>query len=231
MKRSIILGAVSAMAMIASAQAANLSAPVAAEPAYVPPPYTWSGFYIGVNGGYGWNSGGVTVIHTEPYYPSSSSWMEANGINHNFDGGFGGGQIGFNVQRDRMVFGLEADFQGSGLSSSATIRPDNWYGYATASSQLDWFATIRGPLGLVAYNNWLIYMTGGAAFGGVQDSLHQDFDWGLYSTRGLASTKYWGAATATHSWGTCWAPAWNTASRPPGRSSSNINTWTWVSRA
>ena len=172
------------MAMIASAQAANLSAPVAAEPAYIPPPYTWSGFYIGVNGGYGWNSGGVSVIHTEPYYPSiSSSWLEADGVNHNFEGGFGGGQIGFNVQRDRMVFGLEADFQGSDLSSSATIRPDHWFGYATASSQLDWFATLRGRLGLVAYDNWLIYITGGAAFGGVQDSLRQDFDWGLY-TRG-----------------------------------------------
>ena len=175
------------MAMIASAQAANLSAPAVTEPAYVPPPYTWSGFYIGVNGGYGWNSGGVSVIHTEPYYPSISSdsgsccWLEANGINHNFDGGFGGGQIGFNVQRDRMVFGLEADFEGSGLSSSARFEQKNWFGYATASSQLDWFATIRGRLGLVAYDNWLVYITGGAAFGGVQDSLNQNFDWGLYT--------------------------------------------------
>ena len=86
-----------------------------------------------------------------------------------------------------MVFGLEADFEGSGISSSATIRPDHWNGpdrwngFATASSQLDWFATIRGRLGLVAYDNWLIYITGGAAFGGVQDSLNQNFDWGLYT--------------------------------------------------
>ena len=105
----------------------------------------------------------------------------ADGRNHNFEGGFGGGQIGFNIQRDRMVYGLEADFQGSGLSASSRIEPDRWFGYSTASSQLDWFATIGGRLGLVAYDNWLIYITGGAAFGGVQDSLRQDFDWGLFS--------------------------------------------------
>ena len=33
----------------------------------------------------------------------------------------------------------------------------------------------------MAYDNWLVYITGGAAFGGVQDSLHQNFDWGLYT--------------------------------------------------
>ena len=51
--------------MIASAQAANLTTPAVTETAYTPPPYIWSGFYIGVNGGDAWNSGGVTVLGTE----------------------------------------------------------------------------------------------------------------------------------------------------------------------
>lgn len=59
MKRSLLLGAVSAMAMIASAQAADLGG--AKETVYTPPPYNWAGFYVGVNGGYAWNQGGVSV--------------------------------------------------------------------------------------------------------------------------------------------------------------------------
>ncbi len=90
-------------------------------------------------------------------------------------GGFGGGQIGFNIQRDRLVFGLEADAQGADVSGSSRADFDqSGHQFGTASTQLDWFATIRGRLGLVAYENWLVYITGGVAFGGIQDKLNFD---------------------------------------------------------
>jgi outer membrane immunogenic protein len=176
MKRSVILGAVSAMAMIASAQAANLSTTSLKETAYTPPPYSWAGFYIGVNGGDAWNSGGVSVLATE----CKDGWLEANG-HGDLGGGFGGGQIGFNIQRDRLVFGLEADAQGAGVSGSSRAEPDRLgWGFGTSSTQLDWFATIRGRLGLAVYENWLVYLTGGVAFGGIQDNLNQSFDSGRH---------------------------------------------------
>ena len=65
MKRSLLLGAVSAMAMIASAQAADLGG--TKETVYTPPPYNWAGFYVGVNGGYAWNQGGVSVSPVEAF--------------------------------------------------------------------------------------------------------------------------------------------------------------------
>ena len=165
------------MAMIASAQAANLSAPVVKEAAYTPPPYFWSGFYIGVNGGDAWNSGGVSVLGTE----CVDGWVQPKNLHGDLGGGFGGGQIGFNIQRDRLVFGLEADAQGAGVSGSSRTDLDPWgHGFATSSTQLDWFATIRARLGLVAYENWLVYITGGAAFGGIQDNLNQSFDGGKH---------------------------------------------------
>ena len=171
MKRSVFLGAVSAMAMIASAQAANLSKPSITETAYTPPPYSWAGFYIGVNGGDAWNSGGVSVLPTE----CVDGWVEAKNGHGDLGGGFGGGQIGFNIQRDRLVFGLEADAQGADVSGSSRADFDRWgHQFGTASTQLDWFATIRGRLGLAPYENWLVYITGGVAFGGIQDKLNFD---------------------------------------------------------
>ena len=69
-------------------------------PVYVAAPI-WSGFYIGVNGGYGWTA------NDGPLAP---------------EGGFGGGQIGYNWQGlfgySPWVIGIEADIQGAGISDS-----------------------------------------------------------------------------------------------------------------
>src|SRR5690606_34623970 len=59
-------------------------------------PFSWTGFYIGANAGYGWGE----IADHEP------------------DGWFGGGQIGFNYQVGSMVLGLEADIQGADMNDS-----------------------------------------------------------------------------------------------------------------
>ena len=63
-----------------------------------------------------------------------------------------------------FVFGIEADIQGADISGSETV------GTATAKTNLDWFGTVRGRVGY-AVGAALLYGTGGAAFGGVQDKL------------------------------------------------------------
>ena len=101
----------------------------------------WSGFYAGVNAGYG------SSDNTDVLSPA---------------GGFGGGQIGYNWQgmfgHPALVLGVEADIQGADISDSAY---DN-------SSKMDWFGTVRGRLGY-AFDRALIYATGGLAFGGVNN--------------------------------------------------------------
>ncbi len=108
-------------------------------PVYVAAPI-WSGFYIGVNGGYG------ETANDGPLSPS---------------GGFGGGQIGYNWQGlfgySPWVIGIEADFQGAGISDS------DFYG----ENSLNWFGTVRGRIGYAA-GPALIYATGGFAYGDVQ---------------------------------------------------------------
>src|SRR5437762_14099070 len=85
-----------------------LAADLAARPyTKAPPPmmaalYDWSGFYIGVNGGYAWSDrcfdvtafNGVNVVGTDPC--------------RNASGGVIGGQIGYRWQASNFVFGLEA---------------------------------------------------------------------------------------------------------------------------
>jgi outer membrane immunogenic protein len=108
-------------------------------------PSIWEGAYIGINGGYGWSNSNFT----DP------------------EGGFGGGQIGYNWQRDRIVFGFEGDIQGGDINGSAfnTSNGD------IAHSNIDWFSTVRGRLGF-ASGPWLFYGTGGVAFADVDNHIH-----------------------------------------------------------
>jgi outer membrane immunogenic protein len=127
---------------------------------YVPPVIatnTWTGFYAGINGGYAWGGGGNTIS----YYDGPDQWGRAQP-----EGGFGGGQIGFNYQTGGFVFGVETDFQGAGISNSVTgTMATGGYDF-TSKESIDWFGTARGRLGF-AVGNALLYGTGGFAYGNV----------------------------------------------------------------
>ena len=148
--RSGILGLTLTSALVlaaASANAADIYRPEAGGykdgPAYVPV-NTWTGFYIGANGGYGWNANHHSDDLLDPA------------------GGFGGGQIGYNWQGGfgfgpHLVLGIEADIQGADISDSV----------AGVKSQVNWFGTVRGRIGY-AFDRTLIYGTGGFAYGEVE---------------------------------------------------------------
>jgi outer membrane immunogenic protein len=141
----------SALALAASsANAADIYRPAAPGGYKDGPVYAevnWSGLYVGVNGGYGW---------------TANTDSAAGDLNP--EGGFGGGQIGYNWQGvfglgRSWVVGVEADFQGSGIS-------DNSFG---DKASLNWFGTVRGRLGY-AFGPTLLYGTGGFAYGNVKNS-------------------------------------------------------------
>jgi outer membrane immunogenic protein len=206
MKRSLLLGAVSALAMIASAQAADLGG--MKEPPAAPPIWNWSGFYVGVNGGYIWDQGGVSALDQEYV----DWWNYSDRHQATLDGGFGGGQIGYNIQRDRLVYGVEVDIQGASLSASRNANP--WDGYATpfssanAEANLDWFGSVRGRLGLVPWGNILVYITGGWAFGGFTDNMRHTYDWGYYNNNNNSNDVRSGYDLgAGVEWGV--SPAWS----------------------
>ena len=120
----------------------------------------WSGLYIGANGGYGWRDTSDQFAYAAC---ADCGYPAYGGIGA--DGGFGGGQIGYNLQGifgiPSLMAGIEADIQGAGISGSATDQ----FGEAFKTN-LDWFGTVRGRIGYAA-NSTLFYFTGGFAFGGL----------------------------------------------------------------
>jgi outer membrane immunogenic protein len=134
-----------------AAQAADLPQPSYKAPAYVGPAYAnWTGFYVGINGGYAWGtsdwSGTAGSFSTSP-----TGWL-------------GGGTIGYNFQTGMWVWGLEADFD------YVDLNGDLGAVCLGCSVKDTWLATGRGRLGYAGWNNWLPYITGGAAFGDVKAS-------------------------------------------------------------
>ena len=89
-------------AMPLVAQAADLYKPQYKAPAYTAPSaHSWTGFYIGLNAGYGWGT---------------SNWDSASGISPK--GALAGGTFGYNLQTGSWVWGLEGDVDWSGIKGN-----------------------------------------------------------------------------------------------------------------
>jgi outer membrane immunogenic protein len=185
------------VAAVASANAADMYRPAEGvslkdAPLYLP----WNGAYIGVNGGYGWSakdnslkgSAQAEVCEGSGEFPECGTITGTGAKTFGAAGGFGGGQIGYNIQRSHFVFGVEADIQAAAINGDATLSLLGGAASASAKSDLDWFGTLRGRAGL-AFDNTLFYFTGGFAAGGVKDSLTVKPAIGAASTVSASDTK------------------------------------------
>lgn len=117
------------------ATAADLGGPRYAEPPLdVPFTTVWQGLYGGVHLG----------------------WAEDS-----FDDGVaGGGQIGYNWETGRVVYGLEADV-------------------SAADTSVDWLASARGRFGFLLDDRLLAYATAGIGFADAYGDTETDFVYGL----------------------------------------------------
>jgi outer membrane immunogenic protein len=128
------------MMMAAPSSAADLPRPVYKGPAFVAPVFTWTGFYVGVNGGYGFGT---------------SNWDPGPSFNAN--GGLVGGTLGYNLQTGSYVWGVEGDIAWSGMKGDS----------GGVETKVPWFGTVRGRIGY-AFDRFLPYITGGAAIAQVK---------------------------------------------------------------
>ena len=116
--KGVAIAALMAAGAVA-AQAADLptrkEAPV---PVFVPPPFTWTGFYIGLNAGGIITSGSRSVTLFDPVAGDFLNSSFPGGIGNGQSGFIGGGQAGYNWQTGAFVLGIVTDFDGSGLSKN-----------------------------------------------------------------------------------------------------------------
>ncbi|WP_234050908.1 MULTISPECIES: outer membrane protein [unclassified Xanthobacter] len=180
MKR-FLLATVALAALSAPAAAADLATKYPVK-AIAAPVFSWTGFYIGANFGYGGDK------YSYDYYTGGPLvYGYAGSADANSSGWFVGGQLGYNYQfANNVVVGLETDLQWANISgqvAGVSLGGSNWI----AGSNTDYFGTIRARLGY-AFDRFLPYITGGAAYGNVQNTLTQ----GAYFPQVSNSSTNWG---------------------------------------
>ena len=148
--RRVLLTTISLLAFTATvAVAADLPRQMPAKaPAMVPVGYNWTGFYLGINGGYGWGRSNWDAFATTT---DVSGWMAGLTAGYNWQ-----------AMGSPWVFGLEGDIDWSNIKGSTTVNCA--VGCETKNT---WLSTVRGRVGY-AWDRFLPYFTGGLAVGGVE---------------------------------------------------------------
>jgi len=190
MKKLVLTIAAAITFAAASAQAADMRMPLKAPPPVAAVVWNWTGFYIGVNGGYSWGRsrsdaafvtapGGVAIAA-----PAGS----VLGSGFDLNGGLVGGQIGYNWQMANWLIGLEGDGQWASERGSTsflcaspvlgaclpglTFVPAGATGtVGTFSQNIEAFGTFRGRVGWLVAPQFMFYGTGGLAVGSVRTTL------------------------------------------------------------
>ena len=158
---AVLFGATCAVATVQLACAADLSSRVAPLPV-MPVAYNWAGFYVGGNGGYAWATTDSSTV-------SLFNGVFENTTSHNRNGGFVGGQIGYNFfPFPHFLLGFEGDGDWADLTNNTTTCRDA-SNCSNSDGKDNWFSTARVRMGYVL-DDWLFYGTGGFAWVGTQNT-------------------------------------------------------------
>jgi len=135
----------------------------------------FAGPYAGVQLGFG-----SARSHQDVEQYDDDNLIGTVGFSDNDKGFTVGGYGGYNVQCGRVVFGLETDFNyfGTNTRSDVDICGSSPCGAPVGSgsfrSSMDWFGTLRGRLGLVDRQDYMIYVTAGLAYANVDHRFTTD---------------------------------------------------------
>lgn len=141
--------------------------------------YNWTGLYVGAHAGGGFSNLGVG---------STGS------------GVIGGGQVGYNYQVNRWVWGIEADFAGSGVKNNLASL-DTVFGSITANFNWNSLATVTPRVGY-AFDNWLVYGKAGGAWADVSVSVNA---FGLGSSAGGTASGWVAGVGAEYAFRNNWS--------------------------
>jgi outer membrane immunogenic protein len=183
--RRIFLGSIALAAQIAGpATAADLKPSPAPAPVYskapMAPAFSWTGFYLGGDGGYGFATSKGSLANSAGIFPTAFSY--------NVNGPIAGGFVGGNYQMGQFVFGAEADWQWANLTgnSGAVSGPAGPFTMATTVKS---YGSARGRLGY-AVDHWLFFGTAGWAWGNWSTS-YANTGAGPFFTNSASSHSGW----------------------------------------
>jgi outer membrane immunogenic protein len=160
-----------AFVALASGSAVAADLPTKAPPR---PGCIWCGAYIGINGGWVGAAGDtITNSGTDTGTAGLGSALAAGAlptpVSLGYNGFMAGGQVGYNWQIASWVFGGEADLDGVFAKASTTSTFPGNAAFAadtsTYSREFDWFSSLRARGGVTVWPTFLVYATGGVAFG------------------------------------------------------------------
>lgn len=135
--------------------------------------FSWTGAYVGLNGGYNWGSAAGSYRISSPtleMLPPLIPTIDAAGSHRvNLQGGLFGFEFGYNWQlANSFVLGVEGDLDWNGLSGSinnAGIVPVAGGPYSISQRfETDWLGTLRARAGLAPIDRLLVFVSGGPAF-------------------------------------------------------------------
>jgi outer membrane immunogenic protein len=192
--RATALSLIFAAGPVQAADLKPLTQTVSTSPATPP---RWTGFYAGVNAGYGFglNNDAYAFLGAPQGFSTTFNGIpgsmpltgvaqsQSGSVKNNQNGYVGGLQVGYNYQLgEKIVAGLEADIQGTSISGSGSRSgagynvntPNNGTATSTGgfllSSGVDWLSTVRGRLGYLWNPSLLIFGTAGLTYGGTHAS-------------------------------------------------------------
>lgn len=205
MMRMVLISGLAAALLGGTALAADLPMLTRkAAPVFVPPPpvMSWTGFYIGVNGGYAGD---------QFKYPFSGFLEEdgdtvingAGNANLTSSGFLGGAQAGYNYQfATSWVGGVEADIDATSITGKVSVGASGvydvdlpWSASASAKSEQSYLGTARLRLGYLITPQFLVFGTGGLAYGQVKTSANVG-----YNIDGDSGAFSWSKSTTHVGW-------------------------------
>ncbi|MET0277561.1 MAG: outer membrane beta-barrel protein [Pseudorhodoplanes sp.] len=133
---------------------------------------SFNGGYIGLTTGYGWGSSTQTGNIPAPAGPAFFDCFGTpvpspddcvGDAKLRTRGGLVGGALGWNAQYGAWIFGVEGDYSYAAVSGDSNACGNIPH---SCGSRLESLGTVRGRAGTL-FNDWLVYGTGGWAFGRV----------------------------------------------------------------
>ena len=203
MLRTILISELAAALLSSAALAADLPTKKEA-PAFVPPPaaVSWTGFYIGVNGGY---AGDQFKYPFSGYYEEDGDTVisGSGGADLTSSGFLGGVQAGYNYQfATSWVGGIEADIDATSITGKVSVGgsgafdvDEPWSASAAAKSEQSYLGTARLRLGYLITPQFLVFGTGGLAYAQVKTSANVG-----YSIDGDGGAFSWSKNTTHTGW-------------------------------